>query len=548
MLSIKDMKSEKLEKTLSEAMQAELEQPAVNEDELFVLAEYDDRAAEKSGYSNYSYWSSTLRVFFKNKVAVFLLVVLAVLLLFTFLQPYLPGQYPANLVVNHPQTGKQLSNMSPSLTTVYTGAPAGTQFVPHEGYYATDNVLLSLARRAKFSVVEYGGEWCKVVYTDPTSGVQTSGYVMNNDYTKLNLPEDPAAVPYESYSNKGMNLYSEPVELWYAVDNVLSSINRGTKFTVVEYGEDWCKIEIKGETGYVQNNFQTKLKLPEDPTAVPYQCSSNYKINLYSAPIDYSNGGNALYARVADFTLNEDGTVTAAKDVDLCIIPTSHAFWFGTNNIGQDLWARVWSGTRTSLFIGFAVAIVEALVGILVGVLWGYVRQLDRILTEVYNVIDNIPNTIILILISYILKPSMKTLIFAMCLTGWLGMARFIRNQIVIIRDRDYNMASRCLGTSTWRIIMKNLLPYLVSVITLRMALSIPGAIGSEVFITYIGLGLPVDTPSLGNLINEGRKLITSPTLMYQLIFPTIVLSIVTISFYIIGNAFADAADPKNHV
>jgi len=548
MLSIKDMKSEKLEKVLSEQMHNDMEQQEVNEDDLFVLAEYDDKAAEKSGYSNYSYWSSTLRVFFKNKVAVFLLIVLALLLMFTFLQPYLPGQYPANLIVNHPQTGMQLSNMSPSMTTVFTTAPAGTQFVPHDGYYATDEVLLTLARRTKFNVIEYGSEWCKVVYTDGSTGVQTTGYVINNDYTKLNLPDDPTAVPYESYSSKSMNLYGKPVELWYAVDNVLGTITRGNKFTIVEYGEDWCKIEFKDQVGYVQNNFQTKLKLPEDPTAVPYQSSSNYKINLYSAPVDYSNGGNALYAKTSAFTMTEDGMAVANDEVELCIIPTSHAFWFGTNNIGQDLWARVWSGTRTSLFIGFAVAIVEAIVGILVGVMWGYIRQLDRILTEVYNVVDNIPNTIILILISYIMKPSMQTLIFAMCLTGWLGMARFIRNQIVIIRDRDYNMASRCLGTSTWRIIMKNLLPYLVSVITLRMALSIPGAIGSEVFITYIGLGLPVDTPSLGNLINEGRKLITSPTLMYQLIFPTIVLSIVTISFYIIGNAFADAADPKNHV
>ena len=132
--------------------------------------------------------------------------------------------------------------------------------------------------------------------------------------------------------------------------------------------------------------------------------------------------------------------------------------------------------------------------------------------------------------------------------TGWIGMARFIRNQILIIRDRDYNIASRCLGTSTWRIIVKNLLPYLVSVIMLRMALSIPGAIGSEVFITYIGLGLPATVPSLGNLINEGRKLMMSPSLRYQLIYPTIVLSIVTISFYMIGNAFSDAADPKSHV
>ena len=194
------------------------------------------------------------------------------------------------------------------------------------------------------------------------------------------------------------------------------------------------------------------------------------------------------------------------------------------------------------------VAVFEALIGIAVGIVWGYVRALDRLITEIYNVIDNIPTTIILILVSYIMRPSISTLIFAMCLTRWLGMARFIRNQIIIIRDRDYNLASRCLGTEPTRIMLRNLLPYLVSVIMLRMALAIPSAIGSEVFITYIGLGLDVNTPSLGNLINEGRKLVTSASLRYQLIFPAIVLSLITISFYIIGNAFADAADPKNHV
>lgn len=475
MFSIKDHKSAKLESALAEQLQEELNQAEneINEDELFVLAEYDETAGEKSGYSNYSYWQSTLRVFLKNKVAVFLLCVLVALLLFTFLQPYLPGQYPANLINNHPQTGKQLSNLSPNLTTVLLHVPAGATF---------------------------------------------------------------NAAEVEAYPE------------WYAVDNVVTSLQKRTEFTIVEYGDEWCKVEYDGLTGYVKNDFQTRLKLPANPHATPYVSLSNFNLNIYLSTEDYTNNGDSLYAPKASFVKNADGTVTNLEDTELRILPSENAFWFGTNNIGQDLWARVWSGTRTSLFIGFAVAIVEAILGILVGVLWGYVRKLDRLLTEVYNVIDNIPNTIILILISYIMKPSLQTLIFAMCLTGWLGMARFIRNQIVIIRDRDYNLASRCLGTSTWRIIMKNLLPYLVSVITLRMALSIPGAIGSEVFITYIGLGLPVDTPSLGNLINEGRKLITSAALRYQLIFPAIVLSIVTISFYIIGNAFADAADPKNHV
>jgi len=240
--------------------------------------------------------------------------------------------------------------------------------------------------------------------------------------------------------------------------------------------------------------------------------------------------------------------INDAKGMQFRNVPPGKDFVLGTNSIGQDLWARIWAGTRTSLIIGLSVALAEAVIGITVGVIWGYVRKADFILTEIYNIIDNIPNTIVLILISYILKPSVKTLVFAMCLTGWIQMARFIRNQILIIRDRDYNVASRCLGTPVSRIIIKNLLPYLVSVIMLRMALTIPAAIGNEVFITYIGLGLPVNIPSLGNLINEGRALITTPALRYQLVYPTIILSFVTISFYIIGNAFSDAADPKNHM
>ena len=177
------------------------------------------------------------------------------------------------------------------------------------------------------------------------------------------------------------------------------------------------------------------------------------------------------------------------------IAPGEEGFIWGSNAIGQDLWARIWAGARTSLTIAFFVALIEAVVGITGGVLWGYVR-----------------------------------------------------NQILIIRGRDYNVASRCIGTPIRRIVLRNLLPYLVSVIMLRMALTIPAAIGSEVFITYIGLGLSVETPSLGNLINDGRKVMMQAGLRYQLLYPTIILSFVTIAFYLIGNAFSDAADPKNHL
>ena len=435
----------------------------------FGFATYDHSSAERGGYSNYSYWGSTLRVFLKNRVAVLLLAVLLFLLLFTIIQPFLPNQYPAGQIINHPTTGVQMSNVSPCFTTVKATAPAGTELI---------------------------------------------------------------IVPWEDAE-------------WAAVSNVLTTLKSRAPFTVVEYGEEYCRIAVDGVEGYVKNDFSTKLKLPEDPWATPYEARSNFAVKVYTAPDDYTSNGDPLFARRSSLSVSGDRAVTSAP-TDLCILPSRAPFLFGTNNLGQDLWALVWRGTRTSLFIGFTVAVIEALIGIVIGVLWGYVRSLDRLLTAVYNVVDNIPTTIVLILIAYVMRPGIRTLIFAMCLTGWVGMARFIRNQIIIIRDREYNLASRSLGTRTYRIIMRNLLPYLVSVITMRMALAVPGAIGSEVFITYIGLGLPVSIPSLGNLINAGRKLI-STSQSYQLVFPTLVLSIITISFYMIGNAFADAADPKNH-
>ena len=467
--TMEDRAGKKLEKNIHEALNTPM-----SDEEKFSFAPYDPAAGEKTGYTSYSYWGSTFRSFAKNKTALVLLVVLVVLIAFTFLQPYLPGQYGANTVNNYPMSGMQINNLSPTRDNAFVTVPEGT-------------VLIA-------------------------SGV------------------------------KGF-------DDWYAVTNVLSSIPKRTDFTITEYGEHWCKAIYKGQEGYVKNE---KLKLPDDTSAVPFSCKSNFNVSLYSSTEDMtnpdSNSGGWLYIAAADTEDLGDGSIRTVRETTVRTYPSRYGFVFGTNKIGQDLWARVWSGTRTSLYIGFMVALVEALVGILVGILWGYVRALDRILTEVYNVLDNIPTTIVLILVAYIMSPSVKTLIFAMCLTRWMGMALFIRNQIIIIRDRDYNLASRCLGATPSQIMLKNLLPYLVSVIMLRMALAIPGAIGSEVFITYIGLGVPLDTPSLGNLINEGRKLITSPALRYQLIFPAIVLSIITIAFYIIGNAFADAADPKNHV
>ena len=226
--------------------------------------------------------------------------------------------------------------------------------------------------------------------------------------------------------------------------------------------------------------------------------------------------------------------------------PNSH-FWFGTDSLGCDYWCQVWSATRTSIILSVSVSVGQILVGVLIGLLWGYVRKLDRFFTELYNFTDNIPTIIYMTLIALMIGKSTLIMAVAMIAFYWLGTARNIRNLVFMYRDREYNLASRCLGTGLGRILAKNIFPYLISVIVLRLALSIPGAIGWEVFLSYIGLGLSIDTPSLGNLVTTARPFIGT-TLQYQLWFPAIVLSIITICFYLVGNAFADAADPKNHM
>ena len=223
----------------------------------------------------------------------------------------------------------------------------------------------------------------------------------------------------------------------------------------------------------------------------------------------------------------------------------SKEHWFGADSIGRDMWARTWYGTRTSIQLGCIIALIDVTLGTIAGALWGYVRKIDRFMTELYNIATNIPNTVYLVLFTYILRPSFWTIVLAMCLTGWLSVARFVRNKVVSIRESEYNIASQCLGTPLHRILSKNIIPHLVSIIIMQAALTIPYSIGSEVFLSYINLGLPLDVVSLGNLVSVGKN--NFEVYPFQLVWPTVILSFITVSFYIVGNRFADASDPRNH-
>ena len=224
--------------------------------------------------------------------------------------------------------------------------------------------------------------------------------------------------------------------------------------------------------------------------------------------------------------------------------PNSH-FWFGTDSLGCDYWCQVWSATRTSIILSVSVSVGQILVGVLIGLLWGYVRKLDRFFTELYNFIDNIPTIIYMTLIALMIGKSTLIMAVAMIAFYWLGTARNIRNLVFIYRDREYNLASRCLGTGLGRILAKNIFPYLISVIVLRLALSIPGIIAYETTLSYLGL-LDITTPSLGILLRDARSnFLEYP---YLMVFPAAIVSLITVTFYLVGNAFSDACDPRNHV
>lgn len=158
----------------------------------------------------------------------------------------------------------------------------------------------------------------------------------------------------------------------------------------------------------------------------------------------------------------------------------------------------LWAGAQSSLALAFVCAAINITVGIIVGALWGYSKIVDKIMQEVYNIVSNIPYLMFITVFVAVVGTGFWSFVAAMTITGWLGVAYFIRTQVIIIRDREYNLASRCLGTPILRMVTKNILPFLTSVIVTITASEIPSYISTEVFLSYLQIGLGSEN-SLGN-------------------------------------------------
>lgn len=222
---------------------------------------------------------------------------------------------------------------------------------------------------------------------------------------------------------------------------------------------------------------------------------------------------------------------------------------FGTDSIGRDLFSSLFSAVKLSLGLALVISLINAFVGIIIGAIWGYFRKIDRFMIELSNLIGNIPSLLLYMLLLSIMQqlnvPLFFRYIFTLTITGWLGMAQFIRNQVIIITDREYNLASRTLGTSGITIITHNLLPFILPVIITNIALAIPSAVGLETSLSFFNLGLGADDIAIGPMLTLGySNWIQYP---WEILFPALILGILVVSFYLIGLALSDALDPKTH-
>ena len=249
-----------------------------------------------------------------------------------------------------------------------------------------------------------------------------------------------------------------------------------------------------------------------------------------------------IYPMFSKFDFND---VSKVNDFSMRYIKPNAEHWFGTDSNGKSLFDGVWFGARNSILISIIATLINLIIGIIIGALWGISKSVDRIMIEVYNIISNIPSLLIVIVLTYSIGAGFWNLIFAMTITGWVGIAYTIRIQIMRYRDLEYNLASRTLGTPTYKIVTKNIMPQLVSVIVTTTSQMLPNFISYEAFLSFFGLGLPVTVPSLGRLISDYSQNVTTNAYLFWIPLTTLIL--VSLSFFVVGQNLADASDPRTH-
>lgn len=219
-------------------------------------------------------------------------------------------------------------------------------------------------------------------------------------------------------------------------------------------------------------------------------------------------------------------------------------YWLGTDTLGRDIWTRVWTGTRVSLYIALAAVLIDMLLGMSYGLLSGYFGGIvDSVMQRFAEIVNGIPTLVIVTLLLIVLQPGLSTITLALMITGWIGMSRIARAQMLKLKEQEFVLASRTLGAGNGFIIFKEILPNIIGQLITNTMFSIPNAIFTEAFLSFVGLGMPAPMPSLGSLISDAFKSFT--THPYQIIPPVIILALLMLCFNLLADGLRDALDPK---
>lgn len=219
--------------------------------------------------------------------------------------------------------------------------------------------------------------------------------------------------------------------------------------------------------------------------------------------------------------------------------------WFGTDSLGRDLFARTWYGARISLFIGLTAAFIDLIIGVIWGTVAGYLGgRVDEYMMRFADILSGVPYLLVVILLMVVMPQGIWTLIIAMTITGWIGMARIVRGEVLKLKTEEFILASKSLGANTIRIMTKHLVPNAIGAILVTLTLTIPNAIFTEAFLSFLGLGVPAPQASWGTMTSDALSSLRYYP--YQLFFPAFFISLTMLAFNVVGDGMRDALDPRD--
>lgn len=239
------------------------------------------------------------------------------------------------------------------------------------------------------------------------------------------------------------------------------------------------------------------------------------------------------------------------NNLEFANMKPSAEHWFGTDQLGRDIFVRAFYGARYSLIIGFAAAFINLIIGIIYGGISGFVGgKVDNFMMRIVDILYSIPLTIYVIIFMAAFnqpgsgKSGLSTIVLALCISYWINMARIVRGEVLQLKQQEFVLAARALGASGSRILFRHLIPNCIGSIIVTMTLLIPQAIFTEAFLSFIGLGINPPLASLGTLANDAQKVLT--VYPYQLLFPAIMICLIILAFNLFGDGLSEALDPKN--